>query len=245
MERSRLTVLSLGLIALFAARPASAITITWTFDGTLELVGGSIPTTLQDLGVQIGAPVHGFIRFDPSTPNATASNPIVGQYTGAIDVAAITIAGWSLARSIYVPDPTQTVADWLVTATPNLSAEQTQVDMLDPTGTYSSSSILALSLQAKDPTLFAGRPMPVDPPSLAQLVPFGLDTTVGYDYNTSVALYEATFGGAAANFYAELTSLQRVALTPPLPIDLPGGIPEPSTALLAALAGLVPLLRRA
>jgi hypothetical protein len=144
-----------------------------------------------------------------------------------------------------VPDPTQTVADWLVTATPNLSAEQTQVDMLDPTGTYSSSSILALSLQAKDPTLFAGRPMPVDPPSLAQLVPFGLDTTVGYDYNTSVALYEATFGGAAANFYAELTSLQRVALTPPLPIDLPGGIPEPSTALLAALAGLVPLLRRA
>ena len=68
-------------LALCAARPARAVHITWVFDGTLECIGGTAPSpALQSLGVEIGAPVHGFLRFQSNTPPSATSNANGGQY---------------------------------------------------------------------------------------------------------------------------------------------------------------------
>jgi hypothetical protein len=243
MTRVRAVALSFALWV--TAGTASAVSVAWAFQGTLQVMTDDpVPSTLEQLGVQVGAPVQGFLRFDPSTPNATPTDPSVGRYLGAIDVAGLTIGGWSLARSVYVPDPTQTVADWIVTDLgAGGSGEFSEVDMVDPTGTYVSSSILALELQARDTTAFVGHPLVAAPPSLASLVPFGYDPTSFYGYGTDLALIETTFGGLHTTFRIELTSVEGVPVTPPLPVALPGGIPEPSSVCLVAL-GLLPLVRR-
>ncbi|HTO68459.1 MAG TPA: hypothetical protein VMR31_01240 [Myxococcota bacterium] len=196
-----------------------------------------------------GADVHGFFRFQTNTPPLFPGNPYVGNYAGAVDVASITIGNWSLARSIFVPDPTQTVSDLIVTdrlTSEGLGAEQSSIDMLDPTGTFTFSSILALELSTRQPDVFDTTAMLTNPPDLSKLDPFGFDPDSAFGYGTDVALYaENGPGGTATTFRASLTSLMRLAFTPQLAVELPGGIgnvPEPAGGILMALAALASLV---
>jgi hypothetical protein len=77
-----------ALVTLIGASSAAALPVTWTFTGTLQVVNspGPLPEAIVDLGVSVGAPVSGFIRFESTIPDVRP-DPGSADYVGAIDMA--------------------------------------------------------------------------------------------------------------------------------------------------------------
>lgn len=224
------------LLALAIPNPCRAADITWTFGGTLLRIDGTpLSPVLQSLGVQIGAPVQGMIRFQSDTPASSGSNANVGQYYGAVEASSLTMGGWSLAQGSFASDPNQTARDLLVSYYPSVPTflEQSQIDMFDPTGTYPFSVLLGLELTTRQPGVFTSTALPLNPPDLSLLDPFNPSPSPGSGFGTDVVLDaeggNGSYNGIYNSFRVSLTSLVRV-------------VPEPGAGGLAALGALVSVL---
>lgn len=206
---------------------AGAVPITWRFTGILRVstssdghaygsaTPGQIPAALGALGVEIGAPVTGSLTFESTTPDVSG----YGFYPGAVQSADVTIGAWSLS-SQPSPNGVEMFLD-----PPIFSGENLDVDLSDPTGLYASIQ-LDLELTDRPGYVFASSALPLSPPPLSELDPFGFDLSTLWGYGTNLGLFSPSGDGLRV----ELTSL---------------AVPEPgSLSLVATLAALAPLAAR-
>ena len=224
---------------------ASAIPVTWTFEATVRLANG-IPDSLASLGVGVGAQVTGFVRFESSTADDRPDKVYSGAYLGTVQQVGMTVGDWSIARGLFAPDPASTTNDTFVSVeNSTFPGEFMSSDMYDPTGSFTYFVLWALEMSEHGSTIWTTDAQLIDPPALANLDPYGLDNTTPWGYGTDIALFADNRDGASMELRAEITSLQRVGVTPPLPLSIPGDVPEPEVLGLLALSGLALLrLRR-
>jgi hypothetical protein len=220
------------LASLALSSDARALPVTWTFEGTVQQVV-SLPSAVTSLGVGVGAQVTGFVRFESTAPDTRPANSISGAYVDSVLQVGVTIGGWSIARGVYAPDPAQTVNDAFVAVYPDLAAEFFQSDMYDPTSSFAP-TLWSLELSEHGNAAWPTDALPATPPALSSLDPYGLDPTSALGYGTDMVI----FGGGPSSLRASLTSLQRVDFAPPLPVAIPGDVPEPVVSGLLALSAL-------
>ena len=155
----------LGVFAALAlsAGDARAALITWVFEGTLRTAPASIPSALRSLGVEVGAPVSGFLQFESTTPNQS-SDPATGSYLGAVFRNRVTIGQWTSERDVDAP-----TGSLFVHSEPGVVAGAfADIDGADPTATYLR-LIWSLELWDADGSYFPDTSLPLTPPPLSAL----------------------------------------------------------------------------
>jgi hypothetical protein len=216
-------VLGIGFAGIGRSAP-----ITWEFEGRVEIVelSGNLPVgtaelaaVLTSLGVEVGAPVMGSVRYESSTPDdrPEASN---ARYRGAILHSDATIGSYAVASA---SDGGDAIAGTFPES--GVSAFFTESYFVDEIGLLNGFGLIGILLGSHDPTFFAPETigLPLDPPALHDLDPFGLDESSAFGFGSGVF-----FGGSTdiGRFVvrASLSRLERV--------------PEPELTLLLAGAGL-------
>ena len=190
MARSVVGVLA--LVALLAlAATASAASITWAFTGVVR-------EATQNSLAAVGDPVVGFVRFESDTPDS-ATDPARGFFLSAVEDAAVSFPGGSLG--LPFPHPAIRRID-IATDLSSVSGLETY-NLLTATG-LSPYLQMALELSSHDPSSFDPSALPLDPPSLAALDPYGRDSSSAWGQGTALRLF------GPFNLLAELTSLVRV-----------------------------------
>ena len=228
MTRAALVLISFAGWVAFASSAAGA-QITWAFTGVVRTVDvnlddGTLAPLLTSLGVTAGSPVAGFMRFETATADLRPE-PDNALFADAVQefVLSLTGASLGLAPDLDPDNPVNPLHAIYMGTFPEIPGSEMlpEVDFADPTGQLNY-LFAALELSSHDPSFFDPTALPLDPPSLAALDPFG-DTSSLFGYGTDLALA----GGnnlTNTNFFSrvELTSLVRV--------------PEPGAWALVALA---------
>jgi len=221
-------VLAVFLSLVSAASVAHATPVTWEFDGIVRVVsinGGTasdkslVSAALGALGGTVGTPVSGFIRFDPEV------------FPSPIKECVVSLSGASLSQ-ILVGDGFDSILIATTGTEPGASLMELGRTLVDPTGLFRFID-MSLELTSQDPFFFTPGVIPIEPPALSALDPFGLDTReggFGYGTNLWLANNSSTASGTGFVLRAELTSLVRV--------------PEPGSAVLVIAALLVLFSRR-
>jgi hypothetical protein len=223
-------VLGIGFAGTGRAAP-----ITWEFEGRVEIVGvaGNLPVgtaelaaMLTSLGVEVGATVTGSVRYESSTPDdrPEASN---ARYSGAILNSEAIVGSYRMAGDLFEGDPSFHSREIFAGTFPEsgISAYFTQSHLGDEIGLLSRFGLMGLELSSHDPSFFAPETigLPLDPPALQDLDPFGFDETSAFGYGSAVFFGVSTDIGSFT-VRASLSRLERV--------------PEPELTLLLAGAGL-------
>jgi len=208
------------LAALIGSAGAGAAPITWTFTGILQVIDGPVPQAVQDLGVTVGAPVHGTLSFT-LIPDQDPNSPNHGLYDGAVVSANVEIGGWSVVNEGL--RPADIAVGYYPLSKPPDTGEESLIYYVDPSGGYGYVEG-GLELSAKQPGVFTSDALLVHPPSLSSLDPFGADPNTAFGFGSDLYL-----GLRPRNFTNPLTTL-RASLT--------SLVPEPSLGALVALAAL-------
>lgn len=228
LVRMRLSAAACASVAIFAlAVPAHAAPITWQFTGVvrvIQLAGGGgdapPPDVLANLGVGIGAEMHGSLTWESTTPD-TNPDPAAGSYNFAVTAADFAIGGWSVtplanANNLWVVNDHSGLPTQAVLAIARLS---------DPSG-YSQFETLALELSGQNVT--PGDTQPVHAPSLDAIDPFGFDPTSPWGYGSDLLVIGSRCTPSCYLLRAEITSL----------------VPEAGSLAFCALAALALAVRR-
>jgi hypothetical protein len=214
------------LLLLWVAGAAQAASVTWTFTGIFrdnasQLPNGStlpLPAALTSLGVVPGAPVSGFIQFDPDTPNILAPG-VTAYYENPIQATSLTIGSWVLHCDLGTC-PTASLTNYIsVNGSAPGGAQFSAIDVNESSGTLGTTTFaLELSKSTPGPTLWPGNAMLVTPPPLSAVDPYGFGNgPLGYGSDIYIL---AAMGNNELQLRAEITSL----------------VPEPEVFALVALA---------
>ena len=235
MTRAALVLVSVA-VWVASALPASAAQITWAFTGVVRTVSigaddGTLAPRLTSLGVTAGSPVAGFMRFESATADLRPE-PDNALFADAVQEFVLSLTGASLSMppDLDPNDPENPLHAIYMGTFPEVPGSEMfpDVDLADPTGQLNF-LFAAIELSSHDASFFDPTALPLNPPPLAALDPFG-DSGSLFGFGSDLVLA----GGnnlTDINFFArtELTSLVRV--------------PEPSMLAIAGLV-LVALLRR-
>ncbi len=135
----------------------------------------------------------GFVRFESDTPDSDPSDT-GGHFLNSVEDAGISFPGGSLGLP-----PNSSYRQIVIGADPrSVSGLEVQIYLTQP---YSG---VGLDLSSHDPSFFDPSALPLDPPSLATLDPYGLDNTSAWGHGTALSIY------GPFELFAELTSLVRV-----------------------------------
>lgn len=140
----------------------------------------------------------GFFRFESDTPDSDPSDT-GGHFLNSVEDAGISFPGGSLG--LPIPNPAIRRID-IASDLSLVSGMETYIDVT-ATGVPPYTR-MSLELSSHDPSSFDPSALPLDPPSLAALDPYGLDNTSAWGHGTALALYGPFV------VFAELTSLVRV-----------------------------------
>jgi len=186
---------------------AAAVPVTWRFAGTIETIDNATPETLaalSSLGVAPGSGFSGRLVFESEAPDQDP-NVDFGRYEYAILLFEVTIGSFE--------------ASFGTDAAYNQFLINESVDFIYPVGYGPGTSsvfddpILSLELVGR-PGLLSSDALPVTPPDLADLDPYGL----GHPLNSvGTAFFLA---GGDAGLIGSLTQL----------------VPEPGAGALALVA---------
>jgi hypothetical protein len=232
-------VLGIGFAGIGRAAP-----ITWEFEGRLEVIdaGGTPPNSLADFmdaldahGIRVGAAVHGRMTFESSTPDSRP-DPAYGRYTSAINFFEVFIGDYAMRSDLFRGMPTSNRGDIFAASLPEVGASGffARSSGGDTVGLVTIQGLMALELSSHDAASFAPAAiaLPIDPPNLADIDPFGFDPGAAFGYGTSfIASISNELG--RGQMHTALTRLERV--------------PEPGVVALFApgLLALVALRLRA
>ena len=207
MARASLWLWALGTLLL--ARPAAAIPVTWSFEGTIEQVFGAneIPSE-EELGIVVGDLLSGILTFDtdaePRRLDATVGYYPVGTIGGSFTIGDGYRAEFLAPGQILIADhPFAELREHNLVATDDLPT----TDLVS----------LTLSLSTQVQGTFRTDFLDPEPPPLSVLDPF----QPGADLQSYLSV--GIRGGP--RFRAEITRLERV--------------PEPAGLALVALLPLI------
>jgi hypothetical protein len=204
---------------------ASASLIEWGFEGVVRIRRVDGPTAsdraavaiaADSLGAVVGAPVRGSLTFDTTAQDIHPEDPALGTYVDAVVDSQISIGDRSLVHGV---GPSNSIIAIGMSPTHFLSAND---NVIDPTGTLSL-ALFGLNPESRDANTLPTDALPLDPPTLASLVPFGLDYDTSGGYGSEI-FFAASVAGGSLILQSEITRIERV--------------PEPAIAILVGVAAL-------
>jgi hypothetical protein len=211
-------ILGAALAVTSAPDPASAAPVSWEVEGTVRVLSGGFPTEilwdLVDLNVQPpDARLSLSFAFDPDAGDLNP-DPSIGSYFPAVISADVTLGDWHLTGitgSVEIGSPVDGMGIF-----PDAYAVTWVFRLSDSTGITDEDPVLLVRLVTLDPSIFPTDAIPLDPPDLGDLLPYGTQYEAGtsgifYDFGTEAFMNPCTaFGQDCAEIEVELTSLRRV-----------------------------------